>query len=125
MPQARPQHHRIVIVGSGGGGLCMGMQLKLAGIDDFLIVDKALGLGGTWWHNTYPGAECDVQSHLYSFSFEPKVDWSRPFAGQEDPPRHNTCRFHRINNPGARMRKFDGTVRTVFQRQSGGAVAAP
>ena len=44
--------------------------------------------------------------------------------GEGTPPRHNTCRFHRINNPGARMRKFNGTVRTVFQRQSGGAVAA-
>ncbi len=41
-------------------------------------------MGGTWWHNRYPGAECDVNSHLYSFSFELKTDWSRPFAGQAE-----------------------------------------
>ena len=70
MLQPKPQRRRIIIIGSGGGGLCMGMQLKRAGIDDFLMLDKASDLGGTWWHNTYPGAECDVQSHLYSFSFE-------------------------------------------------------
>ncbi|MCC6709053.1 MAG: NAD(P)/FAD-dependent oxidoreductase [Gammaproteobacteria bacterium] len=84
MSQSHTRSHRLLIIGAGGGGLCMAMQLKRAGIDDFLIVDKAAGLGGTWWHNTYPGAECDVQSHLYSFSFEPKNDWSRPYAGQQE-----------------------------------------
>ncbi len=84
MTQYSPEKHRIVIIGAGGGGLCMGIQLKLAGIDDFIILDKAAGIGGTWWHNTYPGAECDVQSHLYSFSFEQKNDWSRPFAGGQE-----------------------------------------
>lgn len=62
----------------------MGKRLREAGIDDFVILDKASGVGGTWWYNTYPGAECDVQSHLYSFSFEPKLDWSRPYAGQAE-----------------------------------------
>jgi len=78
------EHHRVVVIGAGGGGLCMGIHLKRAGIDDFVMLDKAGGVGGTWYHNTYPGAECDVQSHLYSFSFEPKLDWSRPFAGQAE-----------------------------------------
>lgn len=76
--------HRIVIIGAGSGGLCMGIALKRAGIEDFVILDKAEGIGGTWWYNTYPGAECDVQSHLYSFSFEPKLDWSQPYAGQAE-----------------------------------------
>lgn len=76
--------HRIIIIGAGSGGLCMAIQLKQAGIDDFVILDKASGVGGTWYYNTYPGAECDVQSHLYSFSFEPKLDWSQPFAGQAE-----------------------------------------
>lgn len=76
--------HRVIIIGAGSGGLCMGIQLKQAGIDDFIIVDKASNVGGTWYYNTYPGAECDVQSHLYSFSFEPKLDWSQPFAGQPE-----------------------------------------
>lgn len=62
----------------------MGIQLQEAGVSDFVILEKADGVGGTWWHNRYPGAECDVQSHLYSFSFAPKVDWSRPFARQPE-----------------------------------------
>ncbi len=77
-------HFRVIIIGAGGGGLCAGIRLRQAGIDDFVILDKAGGVGGTWYYNTYPGAECDVQSHLYSFSFEPKLDWSRPFAGQAE-----------------------------------------
>ena len=81
---ANIERHRVVIVGAGGGALCMGIKLKEAGIDDFVMLEKASGLGGAWYHNTYPGAECDVQSHLYSFSFEPKLDWSRPFAGQAE-----------------------------------------
>ena len=75
---------RITIIGAGSAGLCMGVQLKKAGINDFVILEKGSGVGGTWWHNSYPGAECDVQSHLYSFSFEQKKDWSKPFAGQAE-----------------------------------------
>jgi cation diffusion facilitator CzcD-associated flavoprotein CzcO len=62
----------------------MGVQLKQAGIDDFVILEKAHDVGGTWYWNQYPGAECDVESHLYSFGFEQKLDWSRPFAPQEE-----------------------------------------
>ena len=61
-------------------GICMGVILKRAGIDSFTIVERSAGVGGTWWDNTYPGAQCDVRSRLYSFSFEPKSDWSRVFA---------------------------------------------
>lgn len=74
----------IVIIGAGPGGLCMGAKLLEAGIDDFVILERADGVGGTWRHNTYPGAACDVQSHLYSFSFAPKVDWSRAYATQPE-----------------------------------------
>tara|TARA_B100000953_G_scaffold216532_1_gene178992 strand:+ start:213 stop:1778 length:1566 start_codon:yes stop_codon:yes gene_type:complete len=75
---------RIAIIGAGPGGICAGIQLLKAGIKDFVIIEKAAGIGGTWWHNRYPGAECDVPSHLYSFSFEPKKDWSRPYARQPE-----------------------------------------
>jgi len=75
---------RIAIIGAGPGGICTGIQLLKAGIKDFVILEKAAGIGGTWWHNRYPGAECDVPSHLYSFSFEPKKDWSRPYARQPE-----------------------------------------
>jgi cation diffusion facilitator CzcD-associated flavoprotein CzcO len=80
------QHHqfRIVIIGAGPGGMCTAIKLLEAGIRDFVVLQKAEGVGGTWWHNRYPGAECDVKSHLYSFSFELKHDWSRPFAGQAE-----------------------------------------
>ena len=73
---------QIVIIGAGHAGICMGMQLKRAGIDDFVILEKAATLGGTWRDNTYPGASCDAPSFLYSFSFAQKTDWSRRFAWQ-------------------------------------------
>jgi len=84
MAEAARRSHRIVIIGAGGGAISMAISLKRAGIDDFVMLEKSSGIGGTWWHNRYPGAECDVQSHLYSYSFEPKLDWSRPFAGQAE-----------------------------------------
>lgn len=79
-----PSRVTTLIIGAGPGGLCMGINLRNAGITDFLILEKATGVGGTWWHNRYPGAECDVESHLYSFSFEQKPDWSKPYAGQAE-----------------------------------------
>jgi cation diffusion facilitator CzcD-associated flavoprotein CzcO len=75
---------RIAIVGTGFAGLCMGIRLKRAGIDSFTIYEAADSIGGTWRDNTYPGAACDVQSHLYSFSFEPNPRWSRMFAQQQE-----------------------------------------
>lgn len=81
---AESNQTQVLIIGAGSAGICMGVQLKKAGIDDFVVLEKGTGVGGTWHWNRYPGAECDVQSHLYSFSFEQKNDWSRPFAGQEE-----------------------------------------
>ncbi|MDA8046288.1 MAG: NAD(P)/FAD-dependent oxidoreductase [Actinomycetota bacterium] len=75
---------RIVIVGAGPSGICAGVRLLEAGLDDFVLVEKGPGVGGTWRHNTYPGAACDIQSALYSFSFAPKVDWSRPYGTQPE-----------------------------------------
>jgi cation diffusion facilitator CzcD-associated flavoprotein CzcO len=75
---------RVLIIGSGFGGLGMAIQLKKAGIEDFLLLERAAEVGGTWRDNSYPGAACDVPSHLYSFSFEPKTDWSRKFAPQAE-----------------------------------------
>jgi cation diffusion facilitator CzcD-associated flavoprotein CzcO len=75
---------RIAIIGAGHSGICMGMQLKRAGIHDFVILEKGATLGGTWRDNTYPGASCDAPSFLYSFSFAQKTDWSRRFAWQSE-----------------------------------------
>ena len=70
----------IAIIGAGFSGLGMAYYLKKAGFESFVIYEKAADLGGTWRENTYPGAACDVPSHLYSFSFEAKTDWSRKYA---------------------------------------------
>ena len=61
-----------------------GCRLLERGHHDFVILEKAPGIGGTWWHNRYPGAECDIKSHLYSFSFAPNPAWSRTYARQPE-----------------------------------------
>jgi cation diffusion facilitator CzcD-associated flavoprotein CzcO len=80
---ARP-HVDIAIVGSGFAGLGMGHRLKQAGMDDFAILERAQDVGGTWWWNTYPGCQCDIPSHLYSFSFAPNPDWTRTYPLQRE-----------------------------------------
>ena len=75
---------RIGIIGAGPGGICAGIRLKQAGYEDFVILEQAPGVGGTWWHNSYPGCACDVPSHLYSFSFATKTDCPRPYANQPE-----------------------------------------
>lgn len=73
-----------LIIGVGFSGLCMAIQLKKKGIDNFVLLEKSKELGGTWRENTYPGAACDVPSYLYSFSFEHDFDWSSNYPGQEE-----------------------------------------
>ncbi|TDD12638.1 NAD(P)/FAD-dependent oxidoreductase [Kribbella turkmenica] len=89
-------HHRIVVVGTGFAGIGMAVRLKQAGYDDFVVLERADDVGGTWRDNTYPGCRCDVPSHLYSFSFAPNPDWSSTFSPQpeiEDYLRNVTDRF--------------------------------
>lgn len=73
---------RIAIVGSGFGGLCMGIKLAEAGVDEFAIFEKGDRVGGTWRANTYPGCECDIPSPLYSYSFAPYADWPSKWSHQ-------------------------------------------
>ncbi|WP_269621292.1 flavin-containing monooxygenase [Zhongshania sp. BJYM1] len=75
---------QILIVGTGFAGLGMAIRLKEMGISDFIIIERAKDVGGTWRDNRYPGAACDVPSHLYSFSFEPNPDWSRVYPTQPE-----------------------------------------
>src|SRR4051812_31814069 len=79
-----PQHSGVVIVGSGFSGLAMAAELKRAGRDDFVILERANDVAGTWRDNTYPGCACDVPSHLYSFGFAPNPDWSSTFSPQPE-----------------------------------------
>jgi cation diffusion facilitator CzcD-associated flavoprotein CzcO len=78
------QHHRIAIVGTGFSGLGMAIKLKEEGEEDFVLLERADDIGGTWRDNTYPGCRCDVPSHLYSFSFAPNPNWSSTFSPQSE-----------------------------------------
>ncbi len=73
-----------LIIGSGFAGLCMAIRLQEAGDSDYLILERADSVGGTWRDNTYPGAACDIPSHLYSFSFEQNPAWSRKYPTQPE-----------------------------------------
>ena len=83
-PSAPPTEVAVAIVGAGFAGLCMAIQLKEAGIRDFVVLEAGPGVGGTWRDNTYPGCACDVPSHLYSYSFARRSDWSRKFSAQPE-----------------------------------------
>jgi cation diffusion facilitator CzcD-associated flavoprotein CzcO len=72
----------VLIIGSGFAGLGMAIRLEQEGLSSFLILERADDVGGTWRDNRYPGAACDVESHFYSFSFEPNPGWSHMFARQ-------------------------------------------
>ncbi len=74
----------VLIIGSGFAGLCMAVQLRRAGMDSFLILERGADVGGTWRDNTYPGCACDIPSHLYSFSFEGRADWTRMYPTQPE-----------------------------------------
>ncbi len=74
----------VVIVGAGFGGIAAAIELRRHGFGDVTILDAADGIGGTWLHNRYPGAACDVPSHLYSFSFAQRRDWSRLCSPQPE-----------------------------------------
>lgn len=116
---------RILIIGSGFGGLGLAIRLKRAGIDTFTILEQSDSLGGTWRDNSYPGAACDVPSMLYCFSFEQKTDWTRKWSPQgeihqymEDCARRNGILPHirfGVRVTGARFDEPSGTwtVRTA------------
>ena len=73
-----------VVIGTGFSGLGMAIQLKRDGRDDFVVLEKAADVGGTWRDNTYPGCACDIQSHMYSFSFAQNPGWTRSYSPQPE-----------------------------------------
>lgn len=74
----------VIIIGTGFSGLGLGVALKREGKRDFIMLERAHDVGGTWRDNTYPGAACDIQSHLYSYSFRPNPNWSRVYCTQPE-----------------------------------------
>ncbi|MBF6217301.1 NAD(P)/FAD-dependent oxidoreductase [Nocardia abscessus] len=81
---ADPEHVPIAVIGAGIAGIGLAVSLREAGIEDFLLLERAGDLGGTWRANTYPGCACDVPSHLYSYSFAPNPDWARTYGTQRE-----------------------------------------
>ncbi|MEV4468169.1 NAD(P)/FAD-dependent oxidoreductase [Nonomuraea sp. NPDC049504] len=75
---------RVAIIGAGFGGLCMAIRLERAGIHTYTVFERAADLGGTWRDNSYPGAGCDIPSHLYSYSFEKYASWTRRYPEQPE-----------------------------------------
>jgi cation diffusion facilitator CzcD-associated flavoprotein CzcO len=122
----------IVIVGAGFAGLCMAIRLARAGIHDFKILEHADEVGGTWRDNRYPGAACDVESHLYSFSFEPNPNWSRTFASQPEileyllrcTEKFGLRPYIRFGVSVTRAQYDDGTGCWAIETAGGGALRA-
>ena len=77
-------HYHVIVVGTGFAGLGMAIRLRQEGMTDFVVLERAGDVGGTWRDNSYPGCTCDVPSHLYSFSFALNPSWSRSFSGQQE-----------------------------------------
>lgn len=122
----------MAIVGAGFAGLAIANELLRAGISDFVILEKAEGAGGVWRENTYPGAACDVPSPYYSFSYAPKPDWARRYAGQAQiasyltdiasaPDLRNRIRYD-VEVTAARFEESEGLW--VLRTADGGAIRA-
>ncbi len=94
----------VLIVGAGFGGIAAAIELRRHGIENVTILEKAPDLGGTWFYNSYPGAACDVPSHLYSFSYAQRRDWSRLCSTQAE--------IHAYLHDVARAHGIDRLVRT-------------
>jgi cation diffusion facilitator CzcD-associated flavoprotein CzcO len=118
---------RVVVVGAGFGGIAAAIELQRQGIADVTILERAGGLGGTWRHNTYPGAACDVPSHLYSYSFAQRTDWTRLCSPQpeilayaeEVARRHGVDRLV-VGDTEVTACRWDGTTATWSVETAGG-----
>ena len=91
-------HLDVLIVGAGFGGIAAAIELRRHGIRDINILEKAPEIGGTWFYNSYPGAACDVPSHLYSFSYAQRRDWPQLCPSREEIYRyvHEVARAHGV-----------------------------
>lgn len=81
---AATQYYPVVVIGAGFSGINMAIRLKEEGYHEFVVLERADDLGGTWRDNVYPGCACDVPSHVYSYSFEQKPDWSKAYGESDE-----------------------------------------
>ncbi|MEU1981268.1 NAD(P)/FAD-dependent oxidoreductase [Nocardia sp. NPDC019395] len=122
------EHHNVVVMGAGFGGIGLAIALRQAGFDDIVLLERAADLGGTWQANTYPGCACDVPSQLYSYSFAPNPDWSRMYGRQREileyirtvATEHDVVRHIRLNTEltGARWDEQNALWRIETSRGS-------
>src|SRR6516165_167039 len=84
LDQANKRQVQVVILGTGFSGLGMAIRLKQQGYENFVVLEQASDIGGTWRDNTYPGCACDIPSHLYSFSFALIPNWSHSYSPQSE-----------------------------------------
>ena len=106
--------HKYIIIGTGFSGMGMAIRLLQSGEKDFIMLDRAAEVGGTWRDNTYPGCACDIPSHLYSFSFDQNPNWSRLYSSSQEIQEYlvacagkfNLRQYIRFNNSVNEMR-FD------------------
>lgn len=115
---AEAPQYQVVVIGAGFSGLNMAIRLKEQGITDFVVLERAGDIGGTWRDNTYPGCACDVPSVAYSYSFEQVPDWSRAFAGSAEIHRYMQ---HCVEKYGLRkwLRLGTGVAKAVFDEKAG------
>ncbi|MEU9577265.1 flavin-containing monooxygenase [Streptomyces chilikensis] len=126
------EHVRVAVIGAGFGGLGAAVRLRREGVTDFVVLERASAIGGTWRDNSYPGCACDVPSHLYSFSFAPNPDWPRAFSGQqhinaylEDVADTFGLRPHlRFDSEVARMAWDGRELRWVIETRGGATLTA-
>jgi cation diffusion facilitator CzcD-associated flavoprotein CzcO len=117
----------IAVVGGGFGGVGAAVMLRHAGYDDVTVFERGERIGGVWHHNTYPGAACDIPSHLYEFSFEPNPHWSRRYAPQAEiqayledvARRHGVLHRVRTGTEVTRARWDDEHSRWVLETSAG------
>ena len=109
-------HVGVLIIGAGFSGLGAAITLQKDGYTDFLVIERGNNVGGTWRVNTYPGAACDVPSHLYSYSFAPNRRWTRSYSKQPEieayirqMPDSTACSTD--IGSAAKFTRFDGTPR--------------
>jgi cation diffusion facilitator CzcD-associated flavoprotein CzcO len=117
----------VAVIGSGFSGIAAAIALKRAGLDDLVVLERGDAVGGTWRDNHYPGCACDVPSHLYSFSFAPRPDWSRVFAPQAEiraylercADQHDVRRHLRLRTEIVEAAWDDGAARWTLRARSG------